>query len=163
MICALNNKAMEAVRVLLAEIIRRSYPVDGKKEFLKALETCLNHEKMTQKQIIILFQSLKDPQGIFENVHKQKNPNFDRARLFFTANRNKELKFWHTTTYQKAVKLMKEAYLRKRLEHPTVEISQEEQQSEQELIDYIRGNAPFHFSETTTRHSLSIGELTLKI
>lgn len=86
----------------------------------------------------------------FDNNSQQRNPMWDRVRLFFksSVSGQGENNFWHTATYQKAVKLLKEAYVARGVS----DLSDQDQQKEaNDFIDYVRGNSPVHFSKTSTR------------
>lgn len=82
-------------------------------------------------------------------MHLQENPRWDRFRLFLKSRSNGETNFWHTKSYQQAVKMLKEAYLKS-----GQEVSQSREQ-EAALIDYKRGNAMLHFKKTSTRREMT--------
>lgn len=126
-----------------------------KDDFLTQLKTKVEQERFTRADILDLFAEMKKPNGTYAYIHQQRNPMWDRMRIFFKAsvpNQNED-NFWHTSTYQKAVKILKEAYIARDKD----ETCQERQPEVNQLIDYVRGNSPIHYSQTSTR--LSIGML----
>ena len=103
---------------------------------------------ISRANLLDLFAEIKYPNGKYHIIHEQRNPTFDKIRLSFKSNKNpNENDFWHTATYQKAVKLLKKSYLSK-----VGDDSDKDRQAEANaFIDYIRGNAPIHAKTTTTR------------
>jgi len=84
-------------------------------------------------------------------IHEQKNIFWDSFSLFFKANRNgPDDDFWHTKTYQKAIKLLKNAYLAL----PAME-NNHRVAEENYFIDYVRGNAMRPYPQTETRRKLN--------
>ena len=125
-----------------------SITASNKKEFLVNLQNALKDPKISRANLLDFFAEIKNPTGAYQLIHEQKNPTFDRIRLFFKSAKNpNEKNFWHTATYQKAVKLLKEAYLNKVGD----ESDKDRQNDANAFIDYIRGNAPIHTKHTTTR------------
>jgi ankyrin repeat protein len=126
----------------------------GKDFFIQTLLPALlkktNADCISRSKILDLFKQIKDLNGKYAFIHKQKNPIWDTVRLFFKSNHKLQdnPNFWHTATYQQAVKLLKEAYI-----IATDDIKEDRQESEK-FIDYVRGNAPLHRHFTTTRKRL---------
>jgi GTPase SAR1 family protein len=125
-----------------------------KNDFLAQLKTKVDQECFTRADILDLFTEMKKPNGIYAYIHQQRNPMWDQMRLFFKASvpTQNEDNFWHTSTYQKAVKMLKEAYIARNED----ETCQERQPEVNQFIDYVRGNSPMHYSQTSTRQSIGI-------
>lgn len=123
---------------------------EDKSKFIDTLlDVLLNTETVTTKHILELFNELKKPDGEFKYIHRQKHPTIDRFFLLFKSSKNKgEKNFWHTATYQKAVKALKQAYLSKQKE-AGISYSTESDQGKA-FIDYTLGNAPVHFKHTSS-------------
>src|SRR3990167_4826509 len=90
----------------------------------------------TRAELLDLFKSLKDPEGPYSCIHKQRHATFDRFRLFFRCHHQPEQSFWHTATFQKAMKKLQDKY--KRLERDGT--ADNRQDDAQALIDYTVGN-----------------------
>ena len=120
-----------------------------KNDFLATLNNILSAKDTTKQQILELFDALKEKEGEFAFIHHERHPHLDRLFLLpFKKRANQEKWFWHTRSYQKALKLMKESYLTKKDEIVT---SEADKIRENAFIDYIRGNAPYHCAKTSTR------------
>lgn len=107
----------------------------------------------SRSDVLDIFKALEDVNGEFSWIHQQRHPTFDRLRMFFgghSKNVGEETR-WHTHTYQQAVKILKEAYL-KAPELPDEDRALEEAR----FIDYRRGNTPklFSIKKTSTRKAL---------
>ena len=87
-------------------------------------------------ELLELFKSLRDPEGPYSCIHKQRHATFDRFRLFFRWHHQPEQSFWHTATFQKAMKKLQDKY--KRLERDGT--ADNRQDDAQALIDYTVGN-----------------------
>lgn len=117
------------------------------------LRTKLEKTCVTRDDILDFFKLLKEREGEYKNIHLQENSKWDRFRLLFkwrSSPGEGEKNFWHTGTYQKAVKLLKEAYLAK----PASSLSANKQLEAAAFIDYVRGNAPAHPLKTSSRDYL---------
>lgn len=125
----------------------------NKIDFLIELEGQLKKQILTRSDILYLFSEIKKKNGTYQFIHQQRNPLLDKFRLFFKSNvRNQdEPNFWHTATYQKAVKMLKEAYVK--LKTDTSDRQREVEANA--FIDYVRGNAPIHRDYTSTRMELT--------
>lgn len=122
----------------------------NEKAFLRELKIKLEKNCVTRDDILVFFDQIKNPKGIYEEIHKQKHRKWDWFRLLFKSRRNPgegEKYFWHTDTYQKAVKLLKDAYLSK----PPSAIPNSKADT---FIDYVRGNSPYHPKKTSARDYL---------
>jgi hypothetical protein len=123
----------------------------SKEDFLRILEEKLKEQAFTRGYILDLFSQLKKRDGDYRYIHQQRNPMWDKVRLFFKSHvygyGQDENKFWHTATYQKAVKLLKDAYVAR----VDDESGNNRQVEANVLIDYVRGNSPVHYRETSTR------------
>lgn len=122
----------------------------SKEDFLRVLKVKLQDQAFTRANILDLFSQIKKRDGEYSYIHEQRHPNWDRIRLFFKSSipNQKEADFWHTATYQKAVKLLKEAYVARGSSDRTDEDRAMEADA---FIDYVRGNSPFHAKQTSTR------------
>jgi hypothetical protein len=129
--------------------------VENKKTIFATLlqDQYLTRENLRREDLLDLFNLMRDRAGPFQFIHGQKNPKWDRFRLFFKSNRNGEsdAHFWHTAEYQSAIKLMKEKYL----ELPALRADRADE--EDVFIDYVRGNSPVHCCQTTTRKQFNLG------
>ncbi|OGT35607.1 MAG: hypothetical protein A3F11_00265 [Gammaproteobacteria bacterium RIFCSPHIGHO2_12_FULL_37_14] len=128
----------------------------SKEDFLNQLENKLRQTIFTRANILDFFEEIKKRDGTYSHIiHQQRNPKWDRIRLFFKTQRNpsdEEHYFWHTATYQKAIKLLKKAYVER-----TNDLSHLGRQEEANaFIDYVRGNSPIHSKNTSTRNSLKL-------
>ncbi|OGV40715.1 MAG: hypothetical protein A3F46_02005 [Legionellales bacterium RIFCSPHIGHO2_12_FULL_42_9] len=122
---------------------------NSKKAFLKKLRE--HTESSTGNQILAIFKELRKINGQFKNIHQERNRKWDRCFLFFKRKANNETNFWHTKTYQEAIKILKNSYVKK-IKAETQDINQ--LALGQELIDYVRGNSPIHHENTSTRKNL---------
>lgn len=144
---------------LFANIAIRSG--SSRKEYiLKQIDCKLKGQQVDKIFILDLFKELNKPEGKFSELHQQKHASFDAFRLFFRSNRNVDEsgspeKFWHTKSYQSAVKMLKEAYL-KLSDVPTPSGRETE---ENKFIDYIRGNTPISLGETSTRQQFKRAQI----
>ena len=125
-----------------------------KDDFLTQLKTKVEQESFTRANILDLFAEMKKPNGTYAYIHQQRNPMWDRMRIFFKASvpDQNEDNFWHTSTYQKAVKMLKEAYIARDKD----KTCQDRQTDADQFIDYVRGNSLMHYSQTSTRQSIGI-------
>ncbi len=126
--------------------------------FLVALENYLTNEQdLCREDLLDLFNEMRERNGSFGFIHKQENPSWDRFRLFFKKNRNgpEDENFWHTQTYQTAVKLLKEKYLALAPLENREDGEASDQADENAFIDYVRGNSAVHWSRTSTRARFS--------
>lgn len=138
---------VEAIPAALPEESSDVLNLDNKKAILESLTTFLSKSTLTKEMILDCFDELKKKEGLYKALHEQKNPGFDRFRLFFKRNVNAgESYFWHTKSYQQAVKLLKEAYVK-----ISPAVSDANIARENAFIDYVRGNAPVHHRKTSTR------------
>lgn len=120
---------------------------NDKATLLCDIEKYLQGPTISQEDILNLFLEMKKRDGKYAVIHQQRHAYLDKFRLFFKRNVNAdESYFWHTAEYQKAVKMLKDAYLINPLK-----AGYRRYADEQSLIDYVRGNAPVHFSKTSTR------------
>lgn len=121
-----------------------------KKKFLAQLVIALKNPECKRADILKEFEEMKSRSrsSKYAYIHTSSNPVLDKMRLFFKSKANNEDNFWHTNTYQTAIKLMKDAYLAKRGDDSIVDSVKEN-----EFIDYVRGNAIIHSSTTSTRNS----------
>ncbi|MCX7115518.1 MAG: hypothetical protein NTW08_06395 [Gammaproteobacteria bacterium] len=119
-----------------------------KTQFLRHLRIQLEKTGITCDMLLNFFTELKQPTGQYSYIHQQKHPIRDRILVFFKSRKNEnEVNFWHTETYQKAVKLLKAAYIKtKHAGSLPSKLSDEDL-----LIDYVRGNSITHFKQTSTR------------
>lgn len=120
----------------------------NKSAIIEFLTQQLANPNLKRTDILDLFLLLKDRNGPFNKVHEGKNPTFDSFRLFFKKIRNNE-DFWHTETYQTAVKMLKDAYLHR--ENDTSVSGSNRTDEEKAFIDYVIGNKPLHVGDTATR------------
>ena len=118
----------------------------SKEDFLKALEAKVKEQSFTRADILDLFSQIKKRDGNYSYIHQQGNPMWDRVRLFFksSVSGQGENSFWHTATYQKAVKLLKEAYVARGVSDLS---DQDRQQEANAFIDYVIFN-PVSYSHT---------------
>ena len=122
----------------------------SKLAILQDLNNFLNTPNLTKEMILDRFDQLKQKNGLYKALHAQRNPHFDRFRLFFKRNVNAgEHYFWHTQSYQTAVKLLKNAYVK-----INPKINADDPARENAFIDYVRGNALMHHRRTSTRKLL---------
>jgi len=123
----------------------------NKQDFLFALKFKLLDQRLTRADILDLFAEIKNPHGPYAFIHAQRHPSFDRFRLLFKSEvrGQNEQNFWHTKTYQTAVKMLKNAYINMQDELPPAR-----KDEENAFIDYVRGNSVMHCSSTSTRASL---------
>lgn len=148
----LYGKVLEQV-FDLSRITRLQIHASDKTSFLIELATKLNKDSCSRSDILDLFAEIKKKNGLYYYIHQQRHPQFDRFRLLFKSsvtNQNED-NFWHTATYQHAVKLLKQAYIAKGPSDQSDSLRAPEANA---LIDYVRGNSPFHFTRTTTRAGL---------
>ncbi len=132
-----------------ADVVSRSIAT-SKEMFLKKLKENLNNPNITKEDILDFFNEIKKKDGKYAYIHAQKNPTWDKFRVFFKCSSNKnEEKFWHTATYQKAVGILKEAYQSRNAQS----VHETRVNDENEFIDYYRGNSPIHLFSTTTRNN----------
>ena len=115
---------------------------------LSDLKFILENQRLSRTDILDLFADIKNPQGPYAFIHAQRHPSLDRFRLLFksTVKGQNEPNFWHTKTYQTAVKMLKNAYLNAQGELPEAR-----KEDESAFIDYVRGNSVMHCSSTSTR------------
>lgn len=128
--------------------------VTDKASFLTDLALKLSNPALSRADILDLFAQIKTKDGNYRLIHEQRHPSWDRFRLFFkssVAGQN-EANFWHTATYQQAVKLLKQAYVARGAGDQSEHARQQEAHC---FIDYVRGNSPFHYTVTSTRSLLS--------
>lgn len=145
---ATNNPTPQTINEHAAPII----PATNKKDFLEQLEAKLKDQSFSRVDILDLFAEMKKQQGAYSYIHQQRNLRWDNIRLFFKSRvlGQGEDNFWHTATYQKAVKLLKIAYVERKDDQ-----SDNARHAEaMALVDYVRGNSPIHFKKTSTRKSL---------
>lgn len=146
-----NDDLMQLMRCVVITPSFSKLPQQKRMDhFIDALEIFIKHTTPSRAQIFMMFEEMKKPKGQFAFIHKPDYPTLSKFLLFFKSNRNiKEDYFWHTQTYQKAVKILKEAYLKQVNSYLTANIEKGDC-----FIDYVRGNSPVHWSETTTRKQL---------
>jgi len=120
----------------------------NKQDFLSALKFKLENQRLSRAVILDLFAEMKNPHGPYAFIHAQRHPSFDRFRLLFKSEvrGQNEQNFWHTKTYQTAVKMLKNAYINAQDELPPAR-----KDEENAFIDYVRGNSVMHCSSTSTR------------
>ncbi len=118
-----------------------------KAEFLSTLRHYLSRAGLRREDLLDLFDQMQMKGGSFWYIHMQDNCRFDRFRLFFKkkCNVQDDENFWHTQTYQTAVKLLKEKYLM------LPQLVDNRGADENRFIDYVRGNSPCHWAQTSTR------------
>ncbi|HHF7376144.1 hypothetical protein [Legionella bozemanae] len=115
--------------------------------FLRKLNLHLNSKHFTREKILDFFNEIKKPsRGRYDFIHNCSS--ISKFLVFFKARRNAdEVNFWHTETYQTAVKLLKDAYIQRA--HDVTAINRKAE--EDIFLDYFRGNAPIHAKETSSR------------
>jgi hypothetical protein len=109
--------------------------------------------RLNRSDIIAIFNELKNPNGKYEFIHEQRHSGWDSLRFKFKSGRESgqgEANFWHTATYQKAIKLLKQAYVA-RLHDGLGNVSEADHNA---IIDYVRGNTAFKPAQTATRRSI---------
>jgi hypothetical protein len=123
-----------------------------KKQIFKVLEETLQKPETKRVNILDLFSQIKIPYGVFAPLHQSRNPKWDSFRLrYFKASVPAQPEsFWHTATYQAAVKLLKDAYLAR--EDDQTDINRQAEATA--LIDYRRGIPMSSAKETKTRKKL---------
>ena len=115
----------------------------------------LQDPAITKAGILDFCKAIKNPQNEqYKFIHQQHHSLRDKAYVWFFPqpvirpnNKDEAPKFWHTATFQEAVRLLKEAYVHRK-DGP---LSQERQNDAKEFISYTRGNKPIHSSSTTQR------------
>jgi|GEM_PF-6383492 len=118
-----------------------------KELFLRKLDEVLDDTTITREKILEIFSAIRDPKGPYAYIHTQRNQPWDNFRLLFKSNRNDETKFWHTRTFQQAVKKLKDAYLDNKFP-----IADKKKPQQEIFLNYFRGNSPLHVStQTSTR------------
>jgi len=128
--------------------------------FLDELELFLQKPDLKCQDIYSLFEKIRAPKREYQFIHQQKHSWCDSVLLLFKRRANGEQWFWHTATYQEAVKSLKKAYLEKKKNEPAPTNEAQKQiieKRDKDLLDYVRGNASFHWSETESRKSLRLG------
>jgi hypothetical protein len=119
-----------------------------KYKFLDEIQKYAELKTTKRVDILDLFNKLKDRNGQYRFLHKPDHERLSQFLVFFKSNVNgaDEKNFWHTASYQKAVKILKTAYLAK-----TDLVLDNRQADEKVFIDYFRGNAVVHIGRTATR------------
>lgn len=151
----LPPKAKESIRIIENDYLQRDKKINvlppanasekNLKEFLFDLRAELKKRTIDQEAILDFFDKLRDAKGGFAKIHSPMSL-YERFMCFFSFNKGVDNNhFTHTNTYQKAVKMLKAAYIKK------MDPCAPEDARAQQLIDYVRGNSPVHYSKTSTR------------
>jgi protein-tyrosine phosphatase len=117
-----------------------------KDQFLQALTLDVENKTMSRSQVLNIFAELKNREGKYSFMHQQNHAGLDAFRMLFKSSRNsgqQEETFWHTTSYQKAIKLLKNALL--------ATDGNERAEDSAALINYYRGNAMFKPARTASK------------
>jgi hypothetical protein len=123
-----------------------------KKQILTVIEEALSQPDLTRSEMLDIFAEIKKPYGVFAPLHQSRNPKWDSFRLrYFKASVPAQREnFWHTASYQAAIKLLKDAYLAR--EDDKTDINRQAEATA--LIDYRRGIPMSSAKETKTRKKL---------
>lgn len=149
----------EEITKQIAESRLRKIPIpqhwkaikETKMAILKAFENTFKDTNNFDHDVVIrLFDEIIKKEGLFAVIHKQRNPITDWFRVIIKRRANDNPKdFFHTTSFIDAIGMLKDACWR--LEQSGKKPSPEQQEKIDKIIDYVRGNAPMHRDQTSTR------------